>query len=231
MMKKLLSIAICAIVLFSGKFANAQTKDNNTFAGTIKFAISYPGAAEDPIKQGAPADGEIKISGTKIKSVAKPNPQVTSTEIDDFAANTKLQLIDIAGLYKFASPLSSKQVDSVKKVGDAMKITETKETKVIAGYTCTKYTTEDEEGNVFSGYFTKEIAGGFDNWDNPYFRGVKGTALEFEIPSKEFTIKFTTTEVKKEAIAESEFTVPAGFKVVTEAEFMAEMAKLQGGGK
>ena len=224
-MKKLFSIAICAIVLLSVKNLQAQTKVKG-FAGTLKFAISYPGAEKDPIAQGAPSETSTKISGTKMRTVISI-PNYSKSDIVDFSANTTLRLIEMMG-QKFAIPMNSAQVDSMKKTETPLKITETKETKVIAGYTCTKYTAEDEDGTIFTGFFTKEIVGDFDNWNSP-FKGIKGMAFEYEMPSQGGSMKFTATEVKKEAIADSEFTIPEGYKVTTDAELKAFIEKQRSG--
>lgn len=225
-MKKLISIAVCLFVVLNLPTVKAQ---NKSFTGTINYAITYPGAEKDPVSQGAPGKMVTKVSSDKIKTEIATQ-MMTQSEIVDYVANTKLQLLDIMGTYRYAIKTSAAQVDSMNKAEEPLKITETKETKVIAGYTCTKYTAEDEEGNVFIGYFTKEITGSFDNWNTP-FRGIKGTALEFEMPAQGGKMNFAANEIKKEVVKAEEFAIPTGFKVVTEAELKAEMEKLQGGGR
>lgn len=105
------------------------------------------------------------------------------------------------------------------------KVTKTSETMKILNYTCTKYLVEvTEHGKTINQIFwtTTEIKGldmkrlseqhsGKGN-QSFYYEGIDGVPLKMELSTKEANMVMTMTELKKEKIPASEFTIPAGFK-------------------
>ncbi|MEI7594992.1 MAG: hypothetical protein WCK02_04530 [Bacteroidota bacterium] len=228
-MRKILSLLICAFIVLSFSNANAQKK-GKSFSGVINYQITYPGADMDPAMAGAmPTSTVLKILEEKQR-IDVVTAQMTQTIIINTSLKTSIALLDVMGMYKWAIKSTTLQIDSALKVGGAPKIEVLAETKVIAGYTCKKVTATQDDGTVYSGYFTDEIAGDYDNWNGPFW-GLKGTLLEYEVEQNGMTMKYSATEIKKEKPKATDFMMPEGFKVVTSEQLKVEIEQLQNGGQ
>ncbi len=100
-----------------------------------------------------------------------------------------------------------------------LKIEETTETKVIAGYTCTKIkvTNLNDPSVVFDAYYTKDMGMEAVNSLSPY-AGVKGMLMQYRLRKMGLEMQFTAKSVKKAEVADNSFDVPAYFKIVSQEE-------------
>jgi hypothetical protein len=103
-------------------------------------------------------------------------------------------------------------------------VTITKETKVIAGYTCKKAEITSKEGVKVICYFTDQLGAiGITELSNPIFKDIKGMMLEYSINQQGMNIHSIAKKVTKEKVDDAKFTVPAGYKVMKAEELMKSM--------
>jgi hypothetical protein len=110
---------------------------------------------------------------------------------------------------------------AIRKENDKykLKIEETGETKVIAGYKCNKIkvTMVSDPTIVFDAYYTKDMGMEAVNALSPY-AGVKGMLMQYRLRKMGMEMQFTARSVKKADIADNSFEVPAYFKIVSQEE-------------
>jgi hypothetical protein len=110
--------------------------------------------------------------------------------------------------------------------GPKPKITKTGETAQILGYNCTKYTAEStgRDGKTVTQNFwtttdikdwdmnhlTKQRSGPGGN--RMFYEGIEGVPLKIESGTKEGMMVMEVTEIKREPLSASDFTIPADFK-------------------
>ncbi|HBS86955.1 MAG: hypothetical protein A2W91_01945 [Bacteroidetes bacterium GWF2_38_335] len=208
-------LLITAVVLFYN--ADAQ----KPFAGYIKYAISYEGEMDAQTKAMSPTEMKQFISGSKTRIeilTAMANQYVVS----DGGTKEVLIMIDAMG-QKFA--LKSTKEENEEQMAKMPK-TEVKlldETKEIVGYKCKKaeVTSTDEEGkeSTLTVFYTTDLAVGDINWSGQ-FNGIKGVLMEYSQEANGVTTTFTASEVKKEKVKDTQFTVPADYKILTKEEAM-----------
>jgi hypothetical protein len=110
--------------------------------------------------------------------------------------------------------------------GPKPKITKTSETARVMGYNCTKYTAEStgRDGKSVTQVFwtTTEIK----DWDmnhltkqrsgpggnRIFYEGIEGVPLKIESGTPEGMLVMEVTEIKRETLSASDFTIPADFK-------------------
>lgn len=107
-------------------------------------------------------------------------------------------------------------------------IEETKETKMIAGYKCTKVkvTMVSDPQTVFEAYYTKDISVENVNSLSPY-SAVKGMLMQYRLQKMGLELEFTAKSVKKAEIPDANFEIPAYFKIVSKEEMKKYFDSLQ----
>jgi hypothetical protein len=103
-------------------------------------------------------------------------------------------------------------------------VTKTSETTKIAGYNCTKYVvTRVEQGKMITSNFwtTTEIKDidlkamakqRMGRGQSLFYEGMEGMPLRIESSSKEGNMTMEVTEIKREPLSASDFTIPADYK-------------------
>lgn len=109
----------------------------------------------------------------------------------------------------------------IKKENDNYKIKfeETTDTKMIAGYKCTKIKVSmvNDPSITFDAYYTKDMGMEAVNDLSPY-AGVKGMLMQYRLRKMGLEMQFTAKSVKKAEVADNNFEVPAYFKIVSQEE-------------
>ncbi len=101
-------------------------------------------------------------------------------------------------------------------------INETGETKEILGYNCKKVDVELGE-DIFPVYYTTEL-NVLSNKNEFPFEDIKGVILEYTMNQQGITTHISATEVKKQKVNASMFTIPSDYEQMT----MEEMMKMFG---
>ena len=109
-----------------------------------------------------------------------------------------------------------------------LKVEETKETKMIAGYKCykVKVTMANDPKVVFEAWYTKEMNLVHVNDLSPY-NGIKGMLMQYRLKKMGLELQFTARNVKKADIPDNTFEVPAYFKIVGKEEIQKIFNGLQ----
>lgn len=109
-----------------------------------------------------------------------------------------------------------------------LKIEETNETKVIAGYNCykLKVTMVDDPTKTFDAYYTKEMEVDHVNSLSPY-ASVKGMLMQYRLKKMGLELQFTARSVKCVEIPDNTFELPAYFKIVSREEMAKFFSGLQ----
>lgn len=106
------------------------------------------------------------------------------------------------------------------------KVTKTSETATVLGYKCTKYIVELSEAGrtVTQNIWTTTDIKDFDSkhfagqrgaqGQSIYYAGMEGIPLKIESSTKEGNMVMEVTEIKREALNASDFTIPSDFKEV-----------------
>ena len=93
---------------------------------------------------------------------------------------------------------------------------ETSEKKEIAGYSCKKViaTMPDDPTVKFDVYYTDELNVSNPNENTPYSQ-LKGMLMQYRLKKLGLELEFTAKGVTKEKIADTDFELPAYYKVIT----------------
>lgn len=109
-----------------------------------------------------------------------------------------------------------------------LKLEETTDTKIIAGYKChkVKVSMVNDPSIVFDVYYTKEMGMGAVNSLSPY-AGIKGMLMQYRLKKMGMEMQFTAKSVKKLEVPDNTFDIPAYFKIVSNAEMQKFFDGLQ----
>ncbi len=104
------------------------------------------------------------------------------------------------------------------------------EIKRIAGYDCKQIIVTNKHNNTtFPIYYTEALAVQNLYWNTP-FREINGALFQFPIIANQLQMELTAVEVKSLEVADSLFTVPESYKIISRQEFNAMIAELMEAG-
>ncbi len=229
-MKSLL-IVLCVMLALCVSFSvNAQKKEK-TFAGTIKYAITYEDL--DPqYKSQVPTEMIMYIKDGKIRTdQVTPMYTMGAISLEDGSA---IILMDITMMgQKVAFEQTKEDIEKAKaeakEAGAEEKepvIKVTDETKTIAGYKCTKIEVTYEGEEPMEVFVTEEIPMPASFAENSQIKGVKGVPMEYSVSQNGISMTMTVKEVKKGGVNNSMFVISDDYTKMSAEEF----AKMFGGG-
>ena len=215
-MKNLKQIALVAFAIFSTQFY-AQSK-----TGAVTYEMTMP----DNEEMAAMGTNTIKISfnekssatqmdmmggmiSMKTISLDKNNPKDTRMLMD--MMGNKYEVTDGADGFGNTDVASLKDAESVSY--------DKKDTKEILGYKCYKAIVKMAGGTVSNFYITEAIATQSKADDK---LKLTGFPLEIEVNSEKGKINIVATAVDKAPSATC-FTIPEGYKKVTQEELQKEL--------
>jgi GLPGLI family protein len=156
------------------------------------------------------------------------NMMGTTTIITDTLKKEVIMLINMMGQKTaIKEPLTDENDDNplFEAEMEGGKLELKSDTKTIAGYKCKKavYTMpaeEDESPIVIEFWYTEEL----DVYmgDAP----IPGMMMEYTMSMEGITMQFTVTEIVKEKVDDSKFTIPEGYTVKTKEEFEKQFPKM-----
>ncbi len=223
-MKRIMTAIAVVAFTFNVYQAIAQEKLKE---GKITFDISINNAEEtnDQILAMMPKDmvvyfkdgrsrGEMDMMGGKVISIT------------DSKAGETITLMDMMGKKQAIKTTKSDAENEKKSEGDYdVKITD--ETKTIAGYKCKKAIINFKDKKANEGttiiWFTNELEA--TNSEKYSWKGIDGYMMEFSVDQRGLGMKFSCTEVKKQAVSDDLFEIPEGYTIMT----TEEMKKMYGG--
>ncbi len=156
------------------------------------------------------------IKGNLVRTETKSS-FFSSTTIYDAKTGDAVLLREVSG-QKLLIRLSHENWQDINKSADKTIFTNTAETKVIAGYKCTKAVGKTNNGTDITVYYTTDIVP--DNKDyNPAFKNLDGLPLEYELTNGNFKIVYTVSKINLNPVPASKFDTPkSGYREMTYEE-------------
>lgn len=141
----------------------------------------------------------------------------SSTTIHDSKAGTAVVLKEVSGQKLLIRMTAENWAEKNKRYG-GMTFTDTKETKTIAGYNCTKAVAKLADGTTFTVFYTADIIPENKDYDSQ-FKNLNGLPLEYELVQGKLTIKYTVSRINLNPVPASKFDVPkSGYRELTYEE-------------
>lgn len=103
--------------------------------------------------------------------------------------------------------------------GYPLELIPTNETKVIAGYTCTKVhvKVKNDAADEFDVYYTKDLNIKNPNFANPY-SSIDGVLMEYQMKKFGLEMRFTAKAVMKKEIDDESFKLNKDYKLISQEE-------------
>lgn len=218
MKRHLFFISLIFILLFYS--CNSSFFKKGIKEGVIHYDITYfESDGENPLIALLPTSMQIKFkNNSSCGQIEGWMGIFKSSYISNFDKKTNSSLLKVMDKkfnfeVKFGEP--SYGFDEMPGV----KIDITKETKMIAGYKCTraKVTYGEAKKDTFSIFFTKDIIINNPNWNNP-FKTIDGVLMEFQASMRNVRMKCVASKVEEVKVPDTEFQVPAGYRNVSREE-------------
>jgi GLPGLI family protein len=191
------------------------------FEGKIVYSITYPKLDNPEMLGMLPKETTIYMKGDMTRVEANSGMGVKNITISNAKEKKATVLMDMLG-QKFQIESTEAESDKDNPYKDA-KVTITDETKMIAGYKCTKAIVDAKDNGKIDVYFTKELGVNSKNASGP-FKQIDGAVLEYSMSQQGMNMKFTASSITKEKVADSKFTIPEGYTKVTKEELMKSMS-------
>ena len=138
----------------------------------------------------------------------------SSTTIHDSKTGTAVVLREVSG-QKLLIRMTAENWAEKNKRYSGITFTDTKETRTIAGYKCTKAEAKLADGTTFTVYYTTEIIPENKEYDSQ-FRNLNGLPLEYELVQGKLTIKYTVSKINLNPVPASKFDIPkSGYREMT----------------
>lgn len=219
------------IALFLIAAAATLTVNAQFTEGKITTKITYPDFEDNTgILAMLPKENVTYVKGDKAR-MEQPGAMGGKTIIitDNKKKETHMYLDLMGSKYDIVTTEKDAKADQAK-AGD-WTITQTTETKTIAGYSCKKAIAKNKDGEEMEIWYAPDLKREGADWASPY-KGIDGMMMEFSMTKDSsmgpMTMKMTVTEVSKETVDDSKFKAPDGeWKKTT----MADFAKSMSGGK
>ena len=132
----------------------------------------------------------------------------SSTTIHDSKTGAAVVLREVSGQKLLIRMTAENWLEKNRKY-QGISFTNTTETKVIAGYTCTKAVATLSDGSTFSVFYTTEIIPENKEYDYQ-FKNLNGLPLEYELTQGKLKIKYTVSKINLNPVPASKFDVPKG---------------------
>jgi len=220
-MKKIasiLSLLFITISVFSQPLAE----------GRVVFEIKMGKDVDPQMSSMMPKEATAWFKKGKSRFEMSMMMGIKNTTITDENTKTSVTLMDMMGNKYAVKSIIGEEDAETKKMLENSKITPTTETKIIAGYKCTKTIVEfkDKTGitSKFDIWSTTDLAftsRGQGGWMSK----IEGAALEFSINQGPISLTFSAKEIINEAVPDTKFVIPADYKEMS----MDDLKKMTGG--
>jgi GLPGLI family protein len=214
------------IILIFSVLIMALNLNAQNFEGRIVFNLEYPKLPNPEMASMMPKETVSYFKGGKSRMEMNMSMGMKNATITDAKTGEAVVLMDMMG-QKYALTGAGDDPES-KKASEEAKVTVTKETKKIAGYTCTKAIIEvpskDKGVQSMEAWFTKDL-----KFVKGYAKGplgkLDGLILQYSILQNGMEMILTAREVVKESVSDDKFAVPADYTKMTQEEFMKAMGQ------
>ncbi len=222
-MKKIAIVAsVVTLALGFTAFVAPKTTGDSNFEGTVTYTMTVDNQQYAQYFAGSTVTVSIKGSKSKWSTNSMMYKRIEISDAN--SSDNPVKLVEAGGNKYQVKDTAKTEKDPVIKYVDG--------SKVVAGYTCKKaqVTSTDKTGQSITTdvYYTDKIV--TSESKKGKFKGLNGFPLEFSVSQQGMSITISATEVKTESVSDNTFTIPKGYKLMTEAEIRADMMKNMGGG-
>jgi hypothetical protein len=218
-LKKLLSIGLgfCGVMyLLTG--CNHDLFHSRISEGTIEYKIVVLDSA-NPMAKMAPDKMTVKFKNNEEYAELIAGMGLFETSfINDGTAKKVTQMVRMLNK-KWAYIADTAAITKELDHDVQFTITETGETKVIAGYTCKKAIAKSKDGKTpdIDLYYTNDIKMDQPNWATP-FKDIEGVLMQYRLAKYGFYMEFTADKVEPDKIDDSTFKLPADYKLISKQQ-------------
>lgn len=209
----------CFCIIFLAFFASSCKYANPKYIN--EGIIEYDAKAVDennPMAGYAPSKMSVKFKKNLLAAEMSVMGGIfTTTFIFNPAKKTLTQLVKMLDLKQACIENEADILNENKNYQLALE--ETGEKKEIAGYNCKRViaTMPDDPSVKFDVYYTDELNVSNPNENTPYDK-IKGMLMEYRLKKLGLELEFIAKGVTKEKIADTDFELPAYYKVITTKE-------------
>ncbi|MEO6883879.1 MAG: hypothetical protein ABI199_07625 [Bacteroidia bacterium] len=222
--KVLFSLAISFLIILS-----SCRHSNDTFfsEGVIEYAAT---PVDQNNSMASLAPNKMTVEFKNNKSCAELSAGMGLFKMSIISDPKTMSVINLVKLVTKQFVHVSDSVEIKTEMGKSPQfiITETNETKLIAGYKCKRAIVSfaDKKQPDFVVYYTNDIDIVKPNWDNP-FHEIDGVLMEYQLKRYGLELKFTATSVTKKDIDDKDFEIPKGYKTMSAKEMDQLFQSLQ----
>lgn len=210
-----ITISLAFMMLFNLTLGWAQKKVSEL---TLVYNATITTGSKEP-RLGDAFDGStttVFVKGSMSRS-EMVSALASFTTIYDSRTGSSVILQEVSG-QKILIRMAAEDWKEKNKRYEGITFNNTDETKIIAGYGCTKAIAKMSDGATFTVYYTKEIMP--DNMDFNYqFKNLNGLPLEYELKQGSVTINYSASSISLNPIPASKFDIPkSGYRELTYEE-------------
>jgi len=226
-MKKLLKLTLLIITLIGFNFVASAQKTIKE--GTAIYTVEYDLPADQQSIAGMlPTEFKVSFKG-EYSTFTMDMGIFTTTVISNNTTNEKLSLTEVPMQNKKIavkmSPEQFKKMQGLAVNEEDLKVTQTSETKKIAGYNCTKYLMKDKESNTDAEIWATTEINMPTNSLNATIKGIKGVPIAFNTNASGIKSKLTLKSVVEEPVADISFVAPTDYELMDFNDLMSQMGK------
>ncbi|MFI5221253.1 MAG: DUF4412 domain-containing protein [Bacteroidia bacterium] len=198
--------------------------------GLVEFEITYPEMTSDMKDMEGMLPKAMTVFFKNEKSRAEMQTVMgTTVNIGNSITKESILLLDMMGK-KIAMKINEDSLmndpKGLKNAYPDLKITQTTETKMIAGYTCRKAIvtyTESGKPEHIDCFYTDELPMMSLGSDRKMFKGIKGFLMEFSMKQGGMTMKIKAKTISSKKVSDDKFMVPSDYQVVTQEQLQEVM--------
>jgi len=208
---------LCFCLIIFAVFASSSCKYANPKyinEGVIEYD-ARPVDENNPMAGYAPSKMTVKFKKNMLAAEMSVMGGIfTTTFIFNPAKKTLTQLVKMLDLKQAC--IEDEAAITQENKSYQLAFEETDEKKEIAGYMCKKViaTMPDDPGVKFDVYYTDELNVKNPNENTPYSQ-LKGMLMQYRLKRLGLELEFVAKGVTKEKIADTEFELPAYYKVIS----------------
>ncbi|HEY4156034.1 MAG TPA: hypothetical protein VGM24_11420 [Puia sp.] len=192
-------------------FLSAQKR-----VGELTLVYNYVVASGKDASKQMNASTTIYIKGNLSRSEANSN-LFSSATIYDSKTGSGVILKEVNG-QKLLIRLNEENWNQKNSRFNNIHFTNTAETRIIAGYSCTRATASTPEGYQISAFYTRDLIPENKSYD-AHFKNLDGLPLEYEFSKGDLHIKYVLASINLNPVPASKFDIPTnGYREMTYEE-------------
>jgi GLPGLI family protein len=208
----------CSILFFL--FLAYQTSWSQKKVSELTIAYDYAIRSrldDSKLKNGTINAVYIIYLKANLSSSEIMNPLFSSRTIYDEKTGSAIVLKEVSGQKLLIRMTAENWKEKNDRYQD-IQFTDTAETKIIAGYKCTKARAQTRDGFTISVYYTKDLIPDNREYD-PTFKNLSGLPLEYELTKGDYIIKYSLSSINLSPVPASRFDIPkSGYREMSYEE-------------